>query len=340
MISTIRVGEPEARVRRRATWRRRLLLLGAVALSYGAFELGIVGPASAGTLTSVSWTVTNSQTGKTGVTYQYGMKTATTGTIASVTMTVPSGTSGTPGVGSVYGLGAGTASISGTTLKYTVTSPVSVSSGISLYISFTGLTNTSTAGSYTSTVTTQTSTPTTIDSGTSASVTFGSSSTSVSVSVGQTLTFTNNTPSFSLDVDPADSTQSQSVVLTVQTNAASGYTVSASDIGLSRTTAPSYTIPDVSSGPTVGVSTFPADGWGVSATISAPGGSGAALASGLATAGNFVGYPSSAAAFVTATQQTGATADTLTLTNEVSVNYAVPEGTYTDTITYVVTPNY
>lgn len=188
-------------------------------------------------------------------------------------------------------------------------------------------------------MTTLNSTPATIDSGTSGSVTFGASSTSVSVSVGQTLTFTNNTSSFSLAVDPAASTQNQAVVLTVQTNAASGYTLSASDTGLSRTS-PAYTIPAVSSGPTVGVSTFPSSGWGVSATISAPGGSGAALASGLATSGNFVGYPSSAATFVTATKQTGATADTLTLTNEVSVDYTVPEGTYSDTITYVVTPNY
>jgi hypothetical protein len=309
--------------------------------------VGVVGlvvlsaaPAFAGTLTNVSWSVSNSQTGRTNVTYSYAFKTATAATLTAVTMTVPSGTGGTPAVGTVYGLGAGTASLAGTTLTYAITTPINVAASIPVYVSFTGLTNTATAGSYTSTVTTQKSGPTTVDTATSGSVTFGSSSTGVTVTVGQTLTFTNNMPSFSLAVDPSmlDNVQSQAVVLTVQTNAASGYSLAASDAGLSRS-APAFTIPAVSSGPTTGVASFPTKGWGASASLATGGTDGAALAAGF-SGGDWVGYPSSSANLLTTTGPTGATADTLTLTDQVAVDYSVPDGTYSDTITYVATPSF
>ena len=211
----------------------------------------------------MSWTVSNSQTGKTGVTYSWAFTTATAATLTAVTLTVPTGTAGTPAVGSVYGVGAGTVALAGTTITYTITTPAAIAANIPIYLSFTGLTNTTTANSYTSLITTQKSGPSTVDTGTTSSVTFGSSSTTASVTVGQTLTFTNNLSAFSMSVDPTslNNTQSQAVVLTVQTNAASGYSLAASDTGLSRS-APAFTIPAVSSGPTVGVSTFPTSGWG------------------------------------------------------------------------------
>ncbi len=295
---------------------------------------------AAGTLTKISWTVSNSQTSKTAVTYSFAFTTTTSATLTAVTMTVPAGTTGTPVIGTVYGLGAGTVALASNTITYTVTTPATVNANIPVYLSFTGLTNTATAGPYTSTITTQKSGPTTVDTGTSGSVTFGSSSTSATVTVGQTLTFTNNTPSFTLAVDPSqlNNVQNQAVVLTVQTNASSGYTLAAADTGLSRPS-PSFTIPAVSTGPATGVATFPTKGWGASATLSGGGTDGATLAAGL-TGGNWVGYPSTAANFLTATGPTGATADTLTLTNQVAVDYSVPAGTYTDTITYVVTPSF
>ena len=297
-------------------------------------------PAFAGTLTNMSWAVSNSQTGKTGVTYSFAFRTATAGTIKSVTLTVPSGTAGTIAVGTVYGLGAGTVALASNTITYTVTTAVSVAANIPIYLSFTGLTNTSTAGSYTSVITTRTSTPSTIDSGTSPSVTFGSSSTTASVTVSQTLTFTNDTPSLSFTVDPTGtaSSASQAVTLTVLTNASAGYTLAASDTGLSRTS-PAYTIADVTSGPGTGIATFPANGFGASATLTGGGTDGAALASGL-TGNQWVGFPASAANFLTTTGPTGATPDTLVLTTQVQADYSVPAGTYTDTITYVVTPSY
>jgi len=321
--------------------RRRIRLAFAALVASGAVVVLGAAPAYAvGTLTNLSWSVNNSQTGKTAVTYSFAFKTATAATLTAVTMTVPAGTAGTVAVGTVYGLGAGTVALASNTITYTVTTPAAVAANVPIYLSFTGLTNTSTAGSYTSVITTQKSGPLTVDTGTTGSVTFGSSSTTATVTVGQTLTFTNNTPSFSLSVDPSmlNNLQSQAVVLTVQTNAASGYTLAASDTGLSRSS-PSFTIPAVSSGPATGVSSFPTSGWGASATLTTGGTDGAALAAGL-SGGKFVGYPSTPANFLTATGATGATADTLTLTDQVGVDYTVPDGTYTDTITYVATPTF
>jgi len=296
--------------------------------------------AFAGTLTNMSWAVNNSQTGKTAVTYAFSFKTATAGTIKTVTMTVPAGTAGTVAVGTVYGLGAGTVGLAGNTITYTVTSAVAVAANIPIYLSFTGITNTSTAGSYTSTVTTQTAAPATIDTGTTGAVIFGSSSTTATVTVAQTLTFTNDTPSFSLSVDPTGTANnmSKAVTLSVLTNAGSGYTLAASDTGLTMVS-PAFTIPKVSVGPGTGVGTFPANGWGASATLTGSGGHGAAMATGL-SGGQFVGYPAAPATFLSATGPTGATADTLVLTDQVQVDYTVPAGTYTDTITYVATPSY
>ncbi len=331
-------ARPETKSISRAS-RCLRLVIGAIVVMSGVLGLAS-GAALASTLTKTSWTVSNSQAGKTAVTYSYAFTTATAATVIAVKMTVPTGTAGTVAAGTVYGIGAGTVSLASNTLTYTVTTPIAIAANTPIYISFTGLTNTSTAGSYTSTITTQASGPVTVDTATTSSVTFGSSSTGVTVTVGQTLTFTNNTPSFSLAVDPTslNNQQSQAVVLTVQTNAANGYTLAASDTGLSRS-APAYTIPAVSAGPTTGVATFPAKGWGTSAVLTTGGTDGATLAAGF-SGGNFVGYPSAAANFLTATGSTGATADTLTLTDTVAVDYTVPAGTYTDTITYVATPSF
>jgi hypothetical protein len=293
----------------------------------------------AAALTKTSWDVSNSQTGKTAVAYAYSLTTATAGILTAVTMTVPTGTAGSVTAGTVYGLSAGTVTLAAGTLTYTITSPVPVAAGVPIYVVFDGITNTTTAGAYTSVVTTNTAGGI-LDAVTTGAVVFGSSSTSVNVIVGQTLTFTNNTSQFALNVDPSmlDSVQSQMVVLTVQTNAVSGYSLAASDSGLSRA-APSFTIPNVTTGPTLGVTTFPASGFGASATLTTGGTDGAVLAAGF-SGGDFVGYAASAADLLTAPGPTGTTVDTLTITDEVGVNYAVPDGSYSDTITYVVVPNY
>jgi hypothetical protein len=320
----------------------KLTVAGLVVMT-GVFGLLTSAAFAAGTLTKTSWSVSNSQTGKTAVTYAFAFTTATaSGTnLTSVTMSVPAGTAGTVATGVVYGLGAGTSTFASNLLTYTLTTPAPLAANLPVYVAFTGLTNTTTSNSYTSTITTIKTGPTTVDSATTAAVIFGPSSTGVTVTVAQTLTFTNNMPNFSLVIDPTslNNSQTQVAILSVQTNAVGGYTLAASDTGLSRSV-PAFSFTPVSAGPGTGVATFPTTAaWGCSATLSGAGTDGAALAAGL-TGGKFVGYPTTAANFLTTTGATGGTPDTLTITDQVGVDYTVPDGSYSDTITYVVTPTY
>src|SRR6266550_2450339 len=133
--------------------RGRVGLLVALGL-LAAFLVLPAPPASAATLTNVSWSVSNNQVSATNVTYAYSFKTATTGTIKTITFVVSgAGLGGTPAIARNFGIGAGTVARAAQTITYTVTTAVSVSTGIPIYIEFSGLTNTSTAGSYTTTIT-------------------------------------------------------------------------------------------------------------------------------------------------------------------------------------------
>ena len=119
---------------------------------------GITGAlALTGTLTSPTWSVSNS-TKSTAAAYTYSFTTGSAGVIKTVTMTVPTGTTkSTLAVGSVSGIGAGTVTLTGTTLTYTVTSPTLVAAGTAVSITVTGFVNTTTPKNYTSTITTKTS---------------------------------------------------------------------------------------------------------------------------------------------------------------------------------------
>ena len=190
--------------------------------------------ANAAALTNLTWSVSNNQVSATNVTYSYSFKTATTGTIKTITFVVSgSGLAGTPTISRNYGIGAGSVSITGQTITYTVTSAVSVSTGIPIYVEFAGLTNSGTAASYTTAITTQTSVPATIDTGATPAVTLAANNTAVTVTVAKSLTFTVNTTAFELDMDPslaALADQTAAVGLTVQTNANSGYTLTVADV--------------------------------------------------------------------------------------------------------------
>jgi len=52
------------------------------------------------------------------------------------------------------------------------------------------------------------------------------------------------------------------------------------------------------------------------------------------------GYTAAGEQIASRATATGGTADTITITNRVAINYAAAATTYTDTITYTVTPNY
>jgi hypothetical protein len=322
---------------RRRRWTRRVL--GAVVL--GACLLALTAsPASAATLSNMSWAVSNNQVGATGVTYAYSFTTATSGAIKTITFAVSgSGLGGTPTITRNYGIGAGTVTRSGQTITYTVTSAVTVAAGIPVYLEFAGLTNSSTGGSYTTAITTQTVTPTTIDSGTTPAVTLATNNTAATVSVAKSLTFTVNTTAFELDMDPslaALADQTATVGLTVQTNANSGYTLSVADnaTGLQSSSTGNPAIPRVSSGKSTSVAWPGAPGWGYTVT-----GTGATIDPAF-SGSKYAGYNSTGDTIATRSGPTGGTADTVTISNRVAINYAVAAGVYSDTVTYTVTPNY
>jgi hypothetical protein len=288
----------------------------------------------------MSWTVSNNQVGATGVIYAYSFRTATAGTIKTITFTVSgSGLAGTPAISRAYGIGAGTVSRSGQTITYTVTSAVAVAAGIPIYIELSGLTNSSTPGSYTTVITTQTSLPATIDTGTSPAVTLAANNTAVTVTLAKSLTFTVDTTAFELDMDPslpALADQSATVGLTVQTNANSGYTLSVADsaTGLQSSATGNPVIAKVSTGKATSLAWPGAPKWGYTVT-----GTGATIDPAF-SGSKYAGYASAGETIATRATATGGTADTISIANRVAIDYSVASGVYSDTVTYTVTPNY
>jgi hypothetical protein len=190
-----------------------------------------------GALASPAWYVSSAALSATGITYTYTFTTATTSTLSSVTMTVPAGTAGTPAVGTVtpssVAMG-GSVSLASGTLTYTFTA-VSVSSGTAVSIKITGLTNTSTTGSYTSVITTRDG-GTAIDSGTSLPISFPGTVTLTSpgsLTWSSTLSGRNQQ---AVDTNAAD----QQLTVSDNTGTAVGWHVTAS---ATTFTASSYTIP-------------------------------------------------------------------------------------------------
>jgi hypothetical protein len=173
----------------------------------------------------------------------------------------------------------------------------------------------------------------------------------VTAVVAKSLTFTNDTTSFQWLLDPslpALSDLDQVVTLNVKTNASAGYTVGVKSAGLSNGSTSAYTIAAVSSGVAVGVATgsFPANRYGYKMTVTPGSGSLSAAdrnpldGSGLDVDDNFVGYKTVDETAVTATGATGNNGDSIVITNRVKIDFVTEAGTYTDTITYVITPSY
>jgi hypothetical protein len=327
--------------RRHVSRRHRYCAVFAAALvAASCFFAFAAAPASAATFTNMSWSVSNNQVGATNVIYSYSFTPATTGVIKTITFAVSgAGLAGTPTISRNYGIGAGTVSRAGQTITYTVTSAVSVSAGVPIYLSFGGLTNTSTAGSYTTTITTQTAVPTTIDTGTTPAVTMSANNTAVTVAIAQSLTFSVNNTAFELDMDPSLASladQTATVGLTVQTNANSGYTLAVADsaTGLQSSGTGNPTIPKVSTGKATSLAWPGAPNWGYTVT-----GSGATIDPAF-TGSKYAGYVSGGETIATRSGPTGGTADTITISNRVAINYSVTSGVYSDTVTYTVTPNY
>jgi hypothetical protein len=320
--------------------RSRRALMVVLAIVGSLLALGAPA-AQAAALTNVSWTVTNNQVSATNVTYSYSFRTATAGTIKSITFVVSgAGLGGTPAIAKNYGIGAGTVAIAGQTITYTVTAAVAVSAGIPIYLEFSGLNNSSTAGGYTTSITTRTAVPTAIDGPTASNtVTLAANNTAVTVTVAKSLTFTSDTQSFTLAMDPslpALADQSQNVVLTVLTNANSGYTLTVGDnaTGLQSSGTGNPVIADASTGKATSVTWPGGNRWGYTVT-----GTGATIDAAF-SGSKYAGYVAAGEQIASRANATGATADTITIANRVSIDYGAQAGDYSDTVTYTVTPNY
>ena len=334
------LGNQQAGVSRATrSWRSRVGLLVGPGLVAAVLVLPAT-PASAATLTNVSWSVSNNQVSATNVSYAYSFTAATTGTIKTITMAVSgAGLAGAPAISRNFGVGAGTVAIAGQTITYTVTAAVSVSAGIPIYLEFSGLTNSGTAGSYTTVITTKTAAAATIDTATSPAVTLAASNTAVTVTIAKSLTFTINNTAFELDLDPslpALADQTSNVGLTVQTNAHSGYTLTVADnaTGLQSAATGNPTIAKVSTGKATSLAWPGAPNYGYTVT-----GTGATI-DGAFTGTKYAGYVGAGEQIASRANATGGTADTVTIANRVAIDYTAPAVVYTDTITYTVTPHY
>jgi hypothetical protein len=155
-------------------WRARRLALALVAVAAvgASYLIGGIRSAQAATLATAVWSSSSTVTGATGASYTYAFTVATASSLSSVTMTVPSGTSGSATVAAVSpaSLAGGSVALAGTTLTYSFTA-ASVSAGTAVSIKVSGLTNTGTAGAYTSTLTTMNG-ASAVDTGTTGSFTF------------------------------------------------------------------------------------------------------------------------------------------------------------------------
>ena len=324
--------------------RRDKLRAGVVALSLMFASLFAVAyqatPAGAAALTNVSWSVSNNQVSATGVSYAFSFTAATTGIIKTITMVVSgAGLAGTPAIARNFGVGAGSVGISGQTITYTVTSAVSVTAGIPIYLEFSGLTNSSAAAGYTTTITTKTAAAATIDTATSPTVTLAANNTAATVTVAKSLTFTINSTAFELDLDPslpALADQTSTVGLTVQTNANSGYTLTVADnaTGLQSAATGNPTIAKVSTGKATSLAWPGAPKYGYTVT-----GTGATIDSAF-SATKYAGYVSTGEQVASRAGSTGGTPDTISIATRVAIDYSVQAAVYSDTITYTVTPNY
>jgi hypothetical protein len=171
------------------------------------------------------------------------------------------------------------------------------------------------------------------------SVTFAGSNTAMTIVVAKSLTFTLDTPAFTLAMDPglpALADQSQVINLTVLTNANSGYTLTVSDLAthLQSAAAGNPVIAEVSTGKATSLAWPGAPKTGYTVT-----GTGATIDANFAGS-KFAGYTSAGEVIATRASATGATADTIAITDRTAIDYSVQATTFTDTITYTVTPNY
>jgi hypothetical protein len=308
--------------------RRRVAILAIVALLASLFVVFSARAASAAPLTNVQWSVSNNQKSTTNVTYTFSFTTGSLQTIGTVDFAVSGaglGDAGAVGVGVVYGLGAGTATRSGQTLTYTVTVPAAVPAGTPVYVELTGLTNPAATGNYTASVTTKNGGPALDGPTSSNTVAIADTNTAVSVTIARSLTFTTSAASYQLGLDPglpALADQTKALTLTVLRAAALTGTPTIAAFSTGKATSAVW-------GAAVDKYGYTVSAGGGSPTIDAAFGG-----------GKYAGFKTPAESVASRATPTGNTPDTITVTNRVAIDYAQSAGTYSDTLTYTVVPNY
>jgi hypothetical protein len=314
-----------------AVYRRAFSLLVIVALMSGLGVLLAQPALAASTPAQASWAVSNDQAGAAAVDYSFLSTTATTGVIKTVTVTVSGARlGGTPAVVLVYGIGAGAVTIGGQVITYSVSVPVTIDAGTPVFLQLSGLTNPA-AGGYTATIATASADGTTISGGTTAAVTFGADSTAKSVVVAPSLTFTLTTTPAAPTRDPRLSAlvdQSYTSIITVLTNANSGYTLTVTR----RVTA---SMRGAAAWPGA-----PADGTVYTVTGTGPGDAGFSINAAFARGARYASEPNTGTIVAQSTSATGAAANTIAVTYWTAPVSAALAGTFTDLLSYTVTPDY
>jgi len=323
-------------------------------------------PTLAAGLNGVAWNASNTQTGAANITYAFSFKTATAGTIKTITMAVPNGVAGTPVIAKNYGITAGSVALSGCPgaclLTYTVTSAVAVAAGIPIYIEVSGMTNTPTAGTYSTSITTKTAAPATIDGPTASnSLTFSAGGVSTTINVAQSAIFSMDVNAFTLALDPSVATSAtQALNIGVSSNSRLGYSLNCKvDVqptsGAFALTPYTANMAAAAAWATGGASKF---GYALSVTsngtLGSPAAGGALSAtnfSGFTTAGENCGSASgksgnalgATSALVGCTGQSGLcdkAAHYWLMTVQAAADYTTEALSYTDNITLTVTPSY
>lgn len=153
-------------------WHTALLVCAVV--STGAFALALALPANAEVIDQASWQVSNDQTSIAGVTYTYDATVASAAVVGSITIALPNAPTILPTLGPIFGIGAGTLSTVNNMIVYTVTKPAIVAAGTNVYLQFSGITNTSRQGWFSSIVTTMSAgtKPIIVDAGETTNVSF------------------------------------------------------------------------------------------------------------------------------------------------------------------------
>jgi hypothetical protein len=360
--------------------RRAVAVAAAVTLATTAAATLTASPASAitGALTNVSLTVNNNAANtSSGVTlntatYTWAFTTAQSGTLSQIQFTVPATTtlpSPAPGHVVLYGLVNCTVPATGSplsiaagadpatddsTVTLTLDCTAAVGENIPAVVTIPGFTNpTTTQSTFATTVTTFTgsTSPSALDTGkvgdasntASPTVDFNDNTTSVSVFVPQSLTFINDTDHASISLAPVPDGpvfEAQPVTLTVKTNLVKGYQLAGCiQGGLLNGT---IQLPQVGDGAPAAAVAEGSSGFGAEATVTTGSVHGTLDTSGVFTAASYTGYSTDCSTSTTLiTHDDGpASDDSIAITNAASASATQASGTYSGTITYVVTPKY